>query len=230
MTVDAGSEKPQADATPSGDPMLMMKALRSVPTLLRSTSDQDDLRNDPEGYAGRLQLPNSAGPLLLHIVNTAERSERPPQGPARRTQGAPVENSSASAQVRSMLMQPFGHITWTFRILTGMSVAMFLVGVAFMGVALLKAVNEQNVSTSTLMIAGVGLADLVVLFYRRPWEDITRGLSNSQQARIIATTYLSGVSMIKKDDPTAQTTLQTLTRDAVELLEQFTEPPGTARD
>jgi hypothetical protein len=89
----------------------------------------------------------------------------------------------------------------------------------------MRAINEGDVSTSTLAIAGVGLADFVLIFYRRPWEDIGRGLSNSQQARIVATSYLSGISMLRATDSDVHATLHTLTREAVQLLEEFTESP-----
>jgi len=201
----------------------MVRALRTVPSVLGSAKVRQALLEQPEREANRLGLPSEAGPLLLSIGNAAERRRL---RPGETTVNGDVEPDS---QVRRMLMQPFGHITWTFRILTAMSVTMFLIGLAFLSVALIKAVNEQIVSSSTIVIAGVGIVDLVVLFYRRPWDDITRGLSNSQQARIIAISYMSGVSMIKPDEPGAHTTLHTLTREAVELLEQFTEPPADER-
>jgi hypothetical protein len=199
----------------------MLDALRVVPRLLRSAAEQQALREDPSTKAERLRLPSEAGPLLLNILNAAERA-----GTA-----APVEDrrSAPSQEVRDMLMQPFGHITWSFRILTGMSVLMFLVGLAFLVVAVVQAVDEGEVSTSTLTIAGVGLADFFLLFYRRPWEDIARGLSNSQQARIVATSYLSAISMLRSDDPNAHAALQALTREAVHLLEEYTEPSRLAR-
>lgn len=219
MTVEPTPDPPRI-GTPTGD--AMVRALRTVPSVLGSARVRQDLLEQPEMEANRLGLPSQAGALLLSIVNAAER-----QG-SRPGEVTVDLDTESDPKVRSMLMQPFGHITWTFRILTAMSVIMFLVGLAFLSVALVKAVNEQAVSTSTIVIAGVGIVDLVVLFYRRPWDDIARGLSNSQQARIIAISYMSGVSMITPHEPNAHATLHTLTREAVELLEQYTEPspPG----
>lgn len=216
MVLEVPSHDAPQIGTPTGD--AMVRALRTVPSVIGSAKVRQALLEQPEIEAGRMGLPSEAVPLLLNIANAVERQGEPAGD------GMMSGDSGDSSEVRDMLMQPFGHITWTFRILTGMSVTMFLVGVAFLVVALLKAVDEQDVTSSTALIAGVGIVDLVVLFYRRPWEDIARGLSNSQQARIIATSYLSGISMLRRDEPNAHTTLQTLTRDAVELLEKFTEP------
>lgn len=193
----------------------MLRALRVVPRLLRVDAAQQALSRDPAAEAVRQGLPQEAGPLLLTIVNASERKRAP---------AAEERQPDPGRDVRDVLMQPFKQITWSFRILTGMSVLMFLLGLGFLGVALVQTVQEDAVSTSTLTIAGVGLADFFLLFYRRPWEDIARGLSNSQQARIIATSYLSAVSMLRPDDPDVQEALRTLTREAVELLEEYTDP------
>lgn len=195
----------------------MIRALRVVPSLLRSEPKTHSLMQDAEAEAVRLGLPREAGPLLLNIINAGER----PADSSERKK----DRASSDDQVRTMLLQPFKQISWSFRILTTMSVLMFCVGLTFLVVALVKATTEQELSTSTLTIAGVGLADFVLLFYRRPWEDIARGLSNSQQARIIATSYLSGVSILdRSDEPGTLVKLDELTRQAVELLEEYTEP------
>ena len=110
----------------------------------------------------------------------------------------------------------------------GLSVVTFTIGVALLVTALVKAVNESELSAATLTIGGLGLADFTLLFLRRPWQDIARNLSNSQQARIIATSYLAAVSMIDKRDETRHDLLRRTTRDAVELLEEFTEGDGDA--
>jgi hypothetical protein len=211
MDVDAAPHDPAAVGTPTGDAML--QALRAVPRILRSPSAQQALLENPTTEAHRLGLPAEAGPLLLNIVNAGQRPK------------TSDEKGGSTERTRDLLMEPFGHITWSFRILTAMSVLMFAVGLAFLVVALMRAINEGDVSTSTLAIAGVGLADFVLIFYRRPWEDIGRGLSNSQQARIVATSYLSGISMLRATDSDVHATLHTLTREAVQLLEEFTESP-----
>ena len=206
---------------PNGD--TVVAALRDVTKLLASAQAQEDLRTNPKAFVTGRGWPVSTAPLLLNILNLASVAGEPRDGGA--GERPPGESQDRdSSEVRDMLMEPFAHITWTFRILTAMSVTMFIVGLGFMLIALFNALKEQSVSQSTFLIAGLGLADLVVLFYRRPWEDISRGLSNSQQARMIATSYLSGVSMIRRDDPKAQATLMAITRESVELLEQFTEP------
>jgi hypothetical protein len=218
--MSAAHGDPPQIGTPEGDAML--RALRIVPSLLRNTSQQNELQKDPEAQAKELGLPKQAGPVLLHILNTSGGSEKAEGHTERRLESD--FHSASDNDMRKTLMQPFGQITWSFRILVCMSVLMFLVGLVFLVFALVEMIGSRTLSASSLAIAGVGLADFLLLFYRRPWEDIARGVSNSQQARIIATSYLSGISMLDPRDPGAQAALQGLTRQAVELIEGFTEP------
>ncbi len=219
MAVDAGAGEPPAIGTAVGD--AMVRALRAVPSVLRSEGRQQAILENNEDEAQRMGLPSEAGPVLLQIVNASQAARSD-------TVEAPV-TGRGDPSVREMLMQPFGHITWSFRILTAMSVSMFVIGVAFLIAAMAKALGESDVTTSTLTIAGLGLADFVILFYRRPWQDIARGLSNSQQARIIATSYLSGVAMIESRGGDTHEALRALTRESIELLEEFTEPRTVGR-
>jgi hypothetical protein len=48
-----------------------------------------------------------------------------------------------------------------------------------------------------LTVAGLGIADFVLVFYTRPWQDIAANVYVSEQVKIIATSYLSGLSAEK---------------------------------
>jgi hypothetical protein len=120
-----------------------------------------------------------------------------------------------------VLLEAFDHIRWSFWISLGMSVILFLLGMAFLGAAVFRSLSESTVSTATLTIAGLGIADFVLLFYSRPWKDISVNLSNSQQVRIIATSYLVGVALLEDGD--ASKSLEQLTKRSVLLLEEFAE-------
>jgi hypothetical protein len=220
MGEDAGSSAPSV-GTPRGDDMIA--ALRAATRVLGSSSMRQSLQDDPDGMAGRLGLPKEAAPQLLNLLNAVERSASSPASPENAESRGSQEDPH-DPEVRRILMEPFRHIRWTFMILTAMSILTFLLGLAFLLTALVRSVHEHQVSSATITIGGLGLADFVLLFYRRPWEDIARGLSNSQQARIIATSYLSGASLINPTDPQAQAALRELTQSSVEMLERFTEP------
>ncbi len=207
--------------SPHGDAIAY--ALRQVPRVLGSTAVAGQLREDPGEAARVLGLSPDLGPTLLNIANSAER---------RRVDARPSDTGEEEAseltgpELRAILFEPFRHIRWTFLILTSMSILTFAIGMSLLVAAMVKAISEQDLSGATLTLGGLGILDFVLLFYGRPWDDIARGLSNSQQARIIALSYLSGISMLRADAEGAPQLLAEHTRRSVELLEQFTEPPS----
>ena len=46
------------------------------------------------------------------------------------------------------------------------------------------------------MVGGIGVIQIVALFYRNPLADIARSVSNAQQAKIAITSYLIGITML----------------------------------
>ena len=124
-------------------------------------------------------------------------------------------------KIRKMLLESFTHIRWTFLVSMGMSIILFLVGLVFLFTAISKSFVETNVSTSTLTMAGIGISDFILLFYTRPWQDISKNLSNNQQIKMIATSYLSGLSIL--DDKEKVKSLNNLTKNSVSLIQKFAE-------
>ena len=124
-------------------------------------------------------------------------------------------------KIRKMLLESFTHIRWTFLVSMGMSIILFLVGLVFLFTAISKSFAETNVSTSTLTMAGIGISDFILLFYTRPWQDISKNLSNNQQIKMIATSYLSGLSIL--DDKEKVKSLNNLTKNSVSLIQKFAE-------
>jgi hypothetical protein len=202
--------------SPEGDAIAY--ALRQVPRVLNNRQVAAALLEDHAAAAASLGLARDVGPLLLNILNTVEVQRESTED------GEPSSSQLSERELRAILFEPFRHIRLTFFVLTAMSLLTFLVGMTLLAVAMVKAYGEQDFSAATLTIGGLGITDFVILFYGRPWDDIARGLSNSQQARMIAISYLSGLSMLQSEDATTQEQLLKQTRTAVELLEQFTEP------
>ena len=67
---------------------------------------------------------------------------------------------------------------------------------AFLGIAAVGAVlRPENVAVSAV-VGGIGIVQIVALFYRNPLADIARAVSNAQQAKIALTTYVIGISLI----------------------------------
>jgi hypothetical protein len=203
----------------------VQRALEAALRIIGDHELQAKLR-DEDGFRealNQLKLPETARPALLDIVNRIERLTRqtPPTD-------AGTDSVTPRSDIEKMLLESFVHIRWSFWISLVMSVVLFVVGLIFLGIAVIRSLSESAVSPATLTIAGLGIADFVLLFYTRPWQDISVNLSNSQQVKIIATSYLSGLSLLQQGKTEAFSLLEQLTKNSVGLLEEFTEERSSA--
>ena len=131
-----------------------------------------------------------------------------------------------SAEV--FLEHSFAQLRTGARVLMLMSVTMFLIGVGFLVIAAIRSFTHPESMQVTGVIAGVGVIQIVFLFYRNPLRDIGRSISNSQQAKMVVMSYMLGVSLIAKSlkgtaTEKEQEALSALTQQALEQLERFTE-------
>ncbi len=129
-----------------------------------------------------------------------------------------------------LVWEPFRQIRWSFRISVTMSIAMFLIGSALMVVAVYEALSSSAVSMTSLAIGGLGLADFVILFLRRPWEDVGKNLANSQQMRMIVTSYLSSLHLLAEKRQADIKSLDEITSRSVELIQRYTEEASEHTD
>jgi hypothetical protein len=199
--------------------------------LVISDGDMQAQLQDPGGYRSalaKLNLPESARSALLDIINRISQlaNQAPPPDTSTGPEGGPEEEAKRK-QYERLLLETFDHIRWSFWISLGMSVILFLLGMIFLGSAIVRSLGESAVSTATLTIAGLGIADFVLLFYSRPWKDISLNLSNTQQVRIIATSYLVGLSFVR-DAQHPSTALERLTKGSVGMLEEYAEEDTSA--
>jgi len=147
-------------------------------------------------------------------------------------EGAPQETAAQDHGLRSgrgdaafdrLVWEPFRQIRWSFWISVIMSIAMFLIGTALMVVAAYQALGSSAVSLNSLAIGGLGLADFVILFLRRPWQDVGKNLANSQQMRMIVTSYLSSLHLLAERRQADIESLDGITSRSVELIQRYTE-------
>jgi hypothetical protein len=131
------------------------------------------------------------------------------------------DKDSEAEEMRKMLLESFVHIRWSFWMSLIMSVTLFVVGIIFLSTAVMQSLTESSASTTTFTIAGLGIADFVLLFYTRPWQDISANLANSQQIKIIATSYLAGLSLLPEEKTEALKSLEQLTTETVTLIEDI---------
>ena len=74
--------------------------------------------------------------------------------------------------------------------------ALFII-FAFLIFALARAILRPGDIASTSVIGGIGVAQIVALFYRNPLADIANAVSVAQQAKIAITSYLIGITLIR---------------------------------
>jgi hypothetical protein len=211
----------------------ILRVIDSITVLLGDEKIQETLK-DQEHYPEALQeltLPDEAWKPLLHLLTRVECLQSQAAGrdqPAASRQPPDEEVDHAGHHTRydsyeKTQLEAFDHIRAAFWISIGMSVGLFLVGLGLTGFAIYEATLQTSVSASALTIGGLGLADFVLLFFRRPWQDISVDLSNSQQVRTITTTYLVGLALIQRRDNQRLQMLDKLTKGSVERLQQYTE-------
>ena len=203
----------------------VQSTLRAVFSIIGNNKLQEQLRDEQtsEKALSQLKLPSTARQPLLQIVNSLELLRDQKSSSESKT-----ETGVFRPEIEKILLESFSHIRWTFWILLGMSILLFIIGLTFLTISVVRALNETTVSTATLTIAGVGIADFILLFYSKPWQDISTNLSNSQQVKIIAISYLSGLSLLQQGKSSEFSLLEQLTKSAVGMLEEFTEERASA--
>ncbi len=93
--------------------------------------------------------------------------------------------------------QAFSELRRAHLISLAMSILVFLVGIGFLVLAAVQTIVDPSHTATTAVIGGIGVVQIIALFYRNPLNDIARSVSNAQQAKIALTSYLIGVSMIR---------------------------------
>jgi hypothetical protein len=178
--------------------------IESITSLLGDDETQEILKDEEHCVEAlhKLNLPSEAWKPLLHLLSRAEHlqsqaasgdqlaSSRQPSAEEEEDTGKkPQEDPYTKTQ-----LEAFDHIRAAFWVAMSMSIGLFMVGLVLTGFALFEA--ARGTSLSTLTIGGLGQADFVLLFFRRPWQDISVNLADSQQVRTITTTYLAGLALV----------------------------------
>jgi hypothetical protein len=106
------------------------------------------------------------------------------------------EPASEIDSAREFFKAAFSQLRGAYETSRIMSITMFILGIIFLGIAAISAIlRPENVATNAV-IGGIGIVQIVALFYRNPLADIARAVSNAQQAKIAITSYLIGITLI----------------------------------
>jgi hypothetical protein len=159
-------------------------------------------------------------------------TEAPPEaGPERRAgtggrdgaaPGAGLPPHEAiGANVEQVLRGFNSQLRWSFRIAAVMSALLFAFGVAFLAVAVFQALDGELEAAA--VVAGIGLAAFVLLYFTHPRRNLARNLAGSEQVHIVTTSYLAGLAFAERHDSEALMLLNQLTAHSIVLLEDRAE-------
>jgi hypothetical protein len=132
--------------------------------------------------------------------------------------------------------QAFSELRRAYLISLAMSILVFLVGIGFLVLAAVQTIIDPSHTATTAVVGGIGVVQIIALFYRNPLNDIARSVSNAQQAKITLTSYLIGVSMIRdsigldQPEPSHLESLSKLTELALTQLQTYVEVQRKSRN
>jgi hypothetical protein len=203
-----------------GQDRVVQATLRAAYRVANESRLPDRLRDDDEASEALRQLgvPPSARPGLIVLATLVEELRRNARAPEAQAATSSPGPRGALVDTDRILLRSFDHIQWSFVVLLTMSVLVFVAGLGFLTVAIVRAARGET-DPATFAIAGIGIADIVLLFYRRPWQDIVENLSTTQKVRVIAVSYLASLSLLRNGIDKVEP-LEHLTGNTVGLLER----------
>jgi multisubunit Na+/H+ antiporter MnhB subunit len=168
--------------------------------------------------------------LLAKLPNIGDT-----EAPRASGEGLEAKAMESVTSAEGFLERSFVQLRTGAQVLMTMSVTMFLFGLGFLVIAAIRSFTHPESAQVTGVIAGIGIIQIVFLFYQNPLRDIGRSISNSQQAMLVVMSYMLGVCLIAKSlkgTPTdnEQQALFALTQQALEQLERFTEEALEQKD
>ena len=151
-----------------------------------------------EGALQRLNITEDmANELKLILAKIPSGGEA--ETPHASGEGLEAEAKTAATTADEFLSRSFRHLQIGAWVLMAMSVTMFLIGVSFLVIAAIRSFTHPEDAGVTAVIAGVGVAQIVLLFYRNPLRDIGRSTSDAQQSKLIVMSYMLGVKSYCKE-------------------------------
>jgi hypothetical protein len=230
---------PDADKTAADDVGAqrdsVRRATQALRRLLTSEGDLQRLRSSTTGDAlmKELGLPASARTDLLNVLDVVQARAAlagPASGSATAYAEADNQLRGAESFFEKAFLQLENAYTWSKR----MSITMFFAGLAFLAAALLHGFLRPEAIATTSVVGGIGVVQIVALFYKNPLADLATAVSNAQQAKIALSSYIMGIALIRDAIGVGPPTevhvkmLVDLTENALKQLQTYTEPPPQA--
>ncbi len=209
----------------------LSRALRQVITRPKLAQELKSRETRPETMQ-KLGITEEVATEIFNILNVLDRHREEGAGENSRT--PPSMESAGIESDREFLMESFRQLRSAYRISMIMSVVVFVIGMGFLVIAAIRAFTNPESVAVTSVIGGIGVVQIVALFYRNPLADVARTVSNAQQAKIAVMSYLIGVTLVNQqiglgkpsDEHLGQ--LVRLTEAALLQLQKYTEEDASA--
>lgn len=188
------------DGKPDADYRVLKNALRNLlqqPKLIQKLKSQEGAEEAMKAL--KFQSEDVRTDLIILLNQIDEYSLQNRAGP---TATAPAAEKPVSPNeinnAKSFFEKAFDQLQRAYKTSVFMSLTMFVMGLGFLVLAAYQAVyRPDNIKVATV-VGGIGVIQIVALFYRNPLADIARAVSNAQQAKIAITSYLIGINLINQ--------------------------------
>jgi|GEM_PF-3543323 len=167
-------------------------ALRQVMARPELTTELQS-RETRNKAAAKLNLSEEQATDLLNIINDLEQNW---EKASSNVEIGPPNNDIQTD--KEFFSETFKQLRTTYRISLSMSVTIFVVGISFLIIAAVRSFTQPESIEVTSIIGGIGIVQIVALFYRNPLADVARTVSNAQQGKIAVMSYLIGVSLVNQ--------------------------------
>jgi hypothetical protein len=140
-----------------------------------------------------------------------------------------AEAASDVGDARHFINGSFSQLRAAFVLTLTMSSIAFCIGIVFLVIAGYGVATGTSGPEETAVVGGIGLAQIVALFFTRPLQTVERAVANAQQARLIIMTYMIQVGLLgervhnRRGSIEDAEALQQYTDKAVSSLEHYIE-------
>jgi hypothetical protein len=217
------------DAKPGADYRVFKNALSNLlqqPKLIQQLKSQEGAGDAMKALKFQSEDVRTDLIILLNQIDEYSLQNRAgptaPAPPAAEKTVSPNEINSAKV----FFERAFEQLQRAYKTSVFMSLTMFVMGVGFLILAAYQAVYRPDNIKVASVVGGIGVIQIVALFYRNPLADIARAVSNAQQAKLAITSYLIGITLIHQSiglNPPAEWHLQSLLQVTDKVLRQLQE-------
>lgn len=177
------------------------KSFVTLSNALRQVLARPQLKMDLKSSESRSRAMEELGidkDMAREILNILMDLESRQSGAAPESGESPLEKNQEIETDRDFLFESFRQLRTAYRTSMTMSVVMFAIGAAFLVIAAIRSFTDPQSVEMTTVIGGIGVVQIVALFYRNPLSHIARTVSNAQQAKMAVMSYLLGITLLNQ--------------------------------